>query len=214
MLQQNGHTFVAYVPRQKKKASGSSQQSAKLPGPGRMKWDALADQFAMIGHTAGKDLQEIARQLIINGYSATKWDVAESLQRQGARMVENPSTESSEPPQHRCWDTQADSFALSQHNCGQTAGQISVQLIGRGYAVTRAEVAGNLRRLGVNQVRLGPIPVPNQRWDSSADAFAMNAFRHGQTVTQIMDQLTLQGYQTTETEVLASLHRQRLLAAH
>ena len=249
MLQQNGHTFVAYVPGPKnhasgpiqqasgpsqqasgslqqapwpfqqasgpfQQASGPSQQSMILPGPGRMKWDAFADQFAMIGHNAGKDLPEIARQLIINGYSATRWDVAESLQRQGAQKVEKPSTETSEPPKHRCWDTQADAFALSQHNSGQTAGQISIQLIRHGYAATRAEVAGNLHRLGVHQVHLGPIPVSNQRWDNRADAFAMDAFRHGQTVTQIMDQLTLKGYQTNETEVLASLQRQGLLAAY
>ena len=249
MLQQNGHTFVAYVPGPKnyasgpiqqasepfqqasgsfqqasgpfqqasgpfQQASGPSQQSIILPGPGRMKWDALADQFAMIGHNAGKNPPEIARQLIINGYSATRWDVAESLQRQGAQKVEKPSTETSGAPKHRCWDTQADSFALSQHNLGQTAGQISAQLIRHGYAATRAEVAGNLHRLGVHQVHLGPIPVPNQRWDNRADAFAMDAFRHGQTVTQIMDQLTLKGYQTNETEVLASLQRQGLLAAY
>lgn len=256
MLQQNGHTFVAYVPGPKnyasrsiqqapgpfqqasgsfqqasgpfqqpsgpfqqasgpfQQASGPSQQSTILPGPGRMKWDAFADQFAMIGHNAGKDPPEIARQLIINGYSATRWDVAESLQRQGAQKVAKPSTEPSGPPKHRCWDIQADTLALSQHNAGQTAGQISAQLIRHGYATTRAEVAGNLHRLGVHQVHLGPIPVSAQRWDNRADTFAKDAFRHGQTVTQIMGQLTRNGYQTTETEVLASLQRQGLLAAH
>lgn len=177
-----------------------------------MKWDAFADPFAMIGHTAGKDLEEIARQLIINGYSTTRRDVAETLQSQGAQMVENPSTETSEPSQHRCRDTQADSFALSQRNFGQTAGSIPVHLIRHGYAATRTKVAKNLRQLGVHQVRFAPIPVPNQRWDNSVDAFAMNAFRHRPTVTQIIEQMTLQGYQTNETEVLASLQRQELLA--
>lgn len=45
-------------------------------------------------------------------------------------------------------------------------------------------------------------------WDTQADNFALAAHRAGKTVTDIMNQLTSNGYTATEVQVIASLRRQ------
>lgn len=193
---------------------GPSQgpQSHVSPGPGRMQWDDHADKFSLVAHNAGKDPREIARQLILNGYSATRWDVMDSLEKQEKekKPVLVPQA-AVVVPKYRVWDKDANEFALAQHNAGQTVQQIATQLIKNGYTATRAEVASRLHNLGVQNVRLGLVPVTIHRWDGRADAFAVDANRRGQTVAQITAQLSQNGYTITAADVTASLHKQGVL---
>lgn len=57
------------------------------------------------------------------------------------------------------------------------------------------------------QVVIGP---RTDRWDARADAFAMSAYRLGQTVQQITTGLCMNGYAAFTAEVLESLDRQRV----
>lgn len=109
----------------------------------------------MIAHNAGKSGREILRQLILHGYAANKDAVLASLGRQG---VANVNWEDSLDPTFRLWDAQANTLAMAQHNSGQTAPQIATNLNSIGYSVTKAEVAANLHRMGVQNVNWGAIP--------------------------------------------------------
>lgn len=125
--------------------------------PARFAWDVRADTFAMIGHNAGKGGREILRQLIQHGYAVNKAAVAASLERQGARNV---NWDDPDIPTFCPWNAQADNITLTQHHSGQTAQYIAVLLNQTGFRVTTAEVAANLNRLGEQNVRYRPIPIP------------------------------------------------------
>lgn len=105
-------------------------------------------------------------------------------------------------------DADADTFALSQHNAGNTDDEIAKQLIRRGYAVTRAEVVGSLYRQGMQNARLGPISARQYPWNALADAFTLAGSNAQKSVSEIRAGLTAQGYNVTEAEVRASLAKQ------
>ena len=212
-LQQNGRNFVQYQPnaargRRIAPANTSQQNTSTQPwmlqAPMRLDWDAQADTFAMAAHRAGKTMPDVLRQLITNGYKATKASLTASLQRQG---VQNVNWDDVPDTQFRSWDAQADAFAIAAHTTGQTAAQISSQLIRNGYNPTKAEVVANLHGLGAQNVSWGVVAVPKFRWDAQADTFAMAAHRAGQSVSQISAQLCRNGYAVTTAEVTASLNK-------
>lgn len=109
---------------------------------------------------------------------------------------------------YRKWDAEADTHAFSAHNAGNSADEIAKQLIGQGYAVTRAEVVGSLYLQGVPNARLGPMPAARYGWNKLADVFTLAAFNANKNVSEILAGLTDQGYTVTETEVRESLARQ------
>lgn len=112
--------------------------------------------------------------------------------------------------QYRRWDAQADTFAMSEYNAGHAADEIAKQLIRQGYAVTRVEVVGSLYRQGIQYVRLGPMPQPAHKstWNALADEFALAGFEAHKKVSEIFADLTLNGYDITETEIRGSLIKQ------
>lgn len=120
-----------------------------------MAWDAGADKFVMLAHGAGQDASEITRQLNMNGYSATRQIVLDILHRQGAQNIPayvDVATNSN------YWNARADALAISQHNSGKTAQQISTLMIQNGYCwATAAKVEANLNRLGAKKVPVGLI---------------------------------------------------------
>lgn len=113
-------------------------------GSHHRKWDAEADTFALSKHNAGNAADEIAKQLIRQGYAVTRAEVVGSLYRQGvpnARLGPMPAGKYS-------WNTLADTFTLAASNANKNVSEILAGLTDQGYNVSEAEVRASLIKQG------------------------------------------------------------------
>ena len=79
----------------------------------------------------------------------------------------------------------------------------------RGYTVSEEDATKSLRRQGVKNVvwQLWEHPAAFF-WDSRADAFVLDAYGLGQTVSEIAAQLSTNGYVAPVAQVMESLNKQ------
>lgn len=98
----------------------------------------------MSEHNAGQAANEIAKQLITQGYEVTRAEVVGSLYRQGVQNVRLGPMPANKYP----WSTLADTFALAGYNAGKKVLEILAGLTHQGYDVTEAEVILSLNRQG------------------------------------------------------------------
>lgn len=104
-------------------------------------WDADADVLAMAAHNSGKTISQITYQLNTTGYAIFKFDVVQSLTKQGVKHVECEA----EVPSPLSWDDRADAAALAGYRAGKAA---STRLHSRGDDDSSVEVTASADRQG------------------------------------------------------------------
>lgn len=145
------------------------------------------------------------------GHSAPGAEPANTSQQgSGGASTKRPYKKSQKNLPRLDWDNQADAFALAGHHAGKTIYEIKSQLGGHGYKVSFPDVTESLRRQGVEKTNQRPKLAVT--WDSQADKFALDAYRHGQTPLQIATQLCKNGYEAAGAMVVESLGRQGVTA--
>lgn len=108
------------------------------------KWDAEADTFALSEHNAGNAADDVAKQLIRQGYAVTRAEVVGSLYRQGVPNARLGPMPADKYP----WNSLADTFTLAGSNANKNVSEILAGLTDQGYNVSEAEVRASLIKQG------------------------------------------------------------------
>lgn len=114
----------------------------------------------ILGHASEHTPTEIHAQLVARGYKRLSLSaVKQCLRLNGHAIEDDASSDPSlsthvEQVMNKPWDAEADTYAFDKYFLGKSVHQIWVQLRGRGYAVTEAEVVDSLKAQNVQSASM------------------------------------------------------------